>query len=197
MQAAAAIGTGPEYAAAQAAGVGSDPGCEVCRQLSEAHDKYLARLRSDGRMRRGLVQALVSSMGFCPGHEQLLRCDPELRDWIGLRIDEARKRFVMLLGRTRLQDEMLQEIVFGACSHCPACLYCRRLAGQSLSRNLRGLQSGRVRASALLSEQLCFEHARQLVQRCDSGALKSRSEVLIYAPDMEIRANLVSSLFLP
>lgn len=167
-------GTGANGVAVGSAAEAPGPGCEVCGQLGEAHDKYLARLRRDGRMRRGLTQALVASMGFCPGHEQLLRSDPELRDWVGLRIDEARAGFASLLSRTRLQDEVLQEIVFGARNHCPACLYCRRLAGHRISRKLRDIQAGRDRASALLSDRLCFEHARQLTERCDGGALKSR-----------------------
>ncbi|OWT66332.1 hypothetical protein [Candidimonas nitroreducens] len=168
------IETRQKRSGSRAASSSPGSGCEVCRQMREAHDKYLARLRRDGRVRRGLTRALVSSMGFCPGHEQLLRSDPELCDWVGLRIDEARKEFALLLNRARLQDEVLQEIVFGARRHCPACLYCRRFAGQCISRKLRDIQSGRARVSTLLSGQLCFEHARQLVQRCDNGDLKKR-----------------------
>lgn len=154
----------------QAAG---NAACQLCEQLAQAGARYFTRLRSDKRMRRGLADSLASSMGLCMHHEQLLRGDPELHAWIDGCIADARGRLAALFVRARLQDELLQDILFGARHRCPVCVYFRRVAGGWISCKLHEAQSRSLSVATLIADQLCFEHARELTRRAQ-GALRSR-----------------------
>lgn len=148
--------------------------CVVCQALIEADQRYLRRLQTDTRMRGTLTEALVISMGFCNRHWQRLQeTDPELANWSRQRVSEATTRLGELFARTKLQDEFLQDLLFGARSRCPACLASRRLEGRLLSRMVLDLEGRKTSLRSLFSTQICFEHARQLTGRAE-GALRAR-----------------------
>lgn len=148
--------------------------CVVCVQLAEADRRYIRRLQTDRQMRLALTDALVVSMGFCHRHWQELReVDPDTAVLSERCVSDATARLAELFARTRLQDEFLQDLLFGARSRCPACLFSRRLEGRLLSRMMHGLESKETSVRKLFSNDLCFEHARQLSGRPE-GSLRTR-----------------------
>ncbi|MDN7797085.1 MULTISPECIES: hypothetical protein [Burkholderia cepacia complex] len=163
--------------------------CVVCQHLIEADQRYLRRLQTDRRMRCTLTEALVASMGFCDHHWQRLQeSDPDIADWSRRCVSEATTRLGELFARTKLQDEFLQDLLFGARSRCPACLSSSRLEGRLLTRLLLDLESKRTSLRSLFSTQVCFEHARQLTGRAEGAlrvrmrpALRKRSEHILSA----------------
>lgn len=160
---------------ALAAFAGEDtPHCVVCSQLAQADERYLRRLQTDRQMRRTLTDALVASMGFCEHHWQNLQeADADMAIWSSRCVSDATVRLGELFTRTRLQDEFLQDLLFGARSRCPACLFSRRLEGRLLSRMVLDLEAKRTSLRSLFSTRICFEHARQLTSRAE-GALRAR-----------------------
>ncbi|WP_146153371.1 hypothetical protein [Paraburkholderia fungorum] len=148
--------------------------CVVCQHLVEADQRYLRRLQTDRRMRSTLTEALVASMGFCDHHwHRLQESNPDTADWSRRCVSDATIRLGELFARTKLQDEFLQDLLFGARSRCPACLSSRRLEGRLLSRMVLDLEGKRISLRSLFSAQICFEHARQLTGRAE-GALRAR-----------------------
>jgi hypothetical protein len=153
--------------------------CVVCEQLAEADGRYMRRLRADRQMRHALVDALVVSMGFCHDHRQRLReADPDTAAWSEHCESDATSRLAELFARTRLQDEFLQDLLFGARARCPACLFSRRLEGRLLSRMVHDLEGRKTSLRTLFSTKVCFEHARQLVGRTE-GSLRTRMKVAL------------------
>ncbi|WP_454872185.1 hypothetical protein [Paraburkholderia xenovorans] len=149
--------------------------CVVCQHLVEADQRYLRRLQTDRRMRSTLTEALVASMGFCDHHRHRLQeTDPDTADWSRRCVSDATIRLGELFARTKLQDEFLQDLLFGARSRCPACLSSRRLEGRLLSRMVLDLEGKKISLRSLFSTQICFEHARQLTGRVE-GALRART----------------------
>lgn len=148
--------------------------CVVCEQLAEADRRYLRRLQADRQMRHALTDALVASMGFCHGHrQQLHEAGPGTAAWSERCVSDATSRLAELFARTRLQDEFLQDLLFGARSRCPACLFSRRLEGRLLSRMVHDLEGQKTSLRTLFSTEVCFEHARQLAGRTE-GTLRAR-----------------------
>jgi hypothetical protein len=162
-------------------------GCVVCQHLVEADQRYLRRLQTDRQMRFALTEALVVSMGFCDHHwHRLQESDPDAASWSSQCVSKATARLGELFARTKLQDEFLQDLLFGARSRCPACLSSRRLEGRLLSRMVLDLERKRTSLRSLFSTQICFEHARQLTERAEGPlrarmrpALRKRSESML------------------
>jgi hypothetical protein len=163
--------------------------CVVCVQLAEADRRYIRRLQADRQMRRALTDALVVSMGFCHRHWQELRkVDRDTAALSERCVSDATARLAELFARTRLQDEFLQDLLFGARSRCPACLFSRRLEGRLLSRMMHDLESKETSLRKLFSDDLCFEHARQLSGRPE-GSLRARLKAALRKKGSHILAS--------
>lgn len=153
--------------------------CLVCAQLAGADRRYIERLEKDGRMRQGLGEALVWSMGFCAFHTQFLRESRRpMGAWAAMCASDARVRLADLFSRAKLQDEVLQDIVFGARTRCPACAFYRRLEGRLLLRALREVVSKKIPIRTFFLTSLCFVHAAALVGRAD-GTERRRMSIAL------------------
>lgn len=172
--------------------------CLVSAQIAEAESRYIKRLESNAKMRGGLVDSLVSSMGFCVRHSEMFAgLDNSMSRWVRTCERQADVRLAELFMRTRLQDEFLQDIVFGARSRCPACAFVRRLEGRILSRLMRDFESRRASVREVFSSSLCFEYARRLWERAQPSlrsnmfrALKNKVvELVALAQSLEGQVN--------
>jgi hypothetical protein len=139
-------------------------GCVVCEQLSGTEDRYFGKLLRDGRARQTLAQTIATSMGFCSRHTALATSAGAAKaQAMRTAVDEAGRHLASLLDRSDLQDELMQDILFGARSRCPACGYFHRAEGRALARVLRAAEHAK---RAPLPE-LCFVHLQMLVQRTE------------------------------
>lgn len=155
------------------------PACRVCDELARADERYAYHLSRHGRIRRGLGEALALNMGLCVPHARFLaRAGPDVRAAVSQGMRDARVRIVALLRRASLQDEQVQDILFGARRRCPACAFAHRLAGRPLSRLMRDVEAGRAFPRTLFSTSLCFEHARQMVLGAAASARPRLSRAL-------------------
>lgn len=153
--------------------------CTICAQMAGVDGRYIERLEKDSRMRQGLSDALVRSMGFCAFHTQFLRDSGRpMGGWAITCASNARVRLAGMFSRAKLQDEVLQDIVFGARTRCPACAFYRRLEGRLLSRTLREVESKRTSIHTFFLTSLCFVHAASLVERADGTVRRGMSIAL-------------------
>lgn len=148
---------------------------EYGRLMSDAGQTHLF----GGRAWNAAGANRAASMGFCRGHRQQLReADPGTAVLSERCVSDATSRLAELFARTRLQDEFLQDLLFGARSRCPACLFSRRREGRLLSRMMHDLEGQKISLRTLFSTEVCFEHARQLAGRPE-GSLRTRMKVAL------------------
>jgi len=138
--------------------------CVVCEQLAGADDRYFGKLLRDGRLRQTLAQTIATSMGFCVRHTALaISSGAAKARAMQTAVAEAGRHLASLLERSGLQDELIQDILFGARSRCPACAYFHRAEGRALARALRAAEHAKRAALP----DLCFVHTQMLAQRTE------------------------------
>lgn len=139
--------------------------CVVCEQLAGSDRRYFGRLFHDRRSRQTLAQSIATSMGFCADHSTIATSyGATMAEAWQTTVDEAARHLASLLERTDLQDELIQDILFGARGRCPACGYRHRAEGRALTRVLRGAEQ----AQRIPLPPLCFVHTEMLVRRAES-----------------------------
>ncbi|WP_321858810.1 hypothetical protein [Paraburkholderia tropica] len=139
-------------------------GCVVCDQLAGTEDRYFGKLLRDGRSRQTLAQTIATSMGFCARHTVLASSSGAAKARaMRTAVDDAGRHLASLLDRSDLQDELIQDILFGARSRCPACAYFHRAEGRALARVLRAAEH----AKRAVLPDFCFVHIQMLVQRTE------------------------------
>lgn len=142
--------------------------CVVCEQLRDADTQYFGRVLRNGRARIALAQSLALGMGFCRAHAALAT---ELHGPAAAAIQDsirdAGRLLCDLLDRTALQDERIQDIVFGARDRCPACAYFHRVEGRVLTRVQRELELQKP----FSPPPVCFVHLQSLKQRVEPPLL--------------------------
>ena len=142
--------------------------CVVCEQLRDADTQYFGRVLRNGRARIALAQTLALGMGFCRAHAALAT---ELHGPAAAAVQDSIRDAGRLLGdlldRTALQDELIQDIVFGARGRCPACAYFHRVEGRVLARVQRELEQRKP----FSPPPVCFVHLQSLKQRVEPPLL--------------------------
>ena len=142
--------------------------CVVCEQLRDADTQYFGRVLRNGRARIALAQTLALGMGFCRAHAALAT---ELHGPAAAAVQDsirdAGRLLCDLLDRTALQDELIQDIVFGARGRCPACAYFHRVEGRVLARVQRELEQRKP----FSPPPVCFVHLQSLKQRVEPPLL--------------------------
>ena len=139
-------------------------GCVICEQLAGVDDRYFGKLLRDSRSRQTLAQTIATSMGFCARHTALATSSGTAKARaMQTAVDDAGRHLASLLDRSDLQDELIQDILFGARSRCPACGYLHRAEGRAIARVLRA--AGHAKRATL--PDLCFVHTQMLVQRTE------------------------------
>ncbi|WP_175836092.1 hypothetical protein [Burkholderia multivorans] len=142
--------------------------CVVCEQLRDADTQYFGRVLRNGRARIALAQTLALGMGFCRAHAALAT---ELHGPAAAAVQDsirdAGRLLCDLLDRTALQDELIQDIVFGARGRCPACAYFHRVEGRVLARVQRELEQQKP----FSPPPVCFVHLQSLKQRVEPPLL--------------------------
>jgi hypothetical protein len=127
-------------------------------------DRYFGKLLRDSRSRQTLAQTIATSMGFCARHTALATSSGTAKARaMQTAVDDAGRHLASLLDRSDLQDELIQDILFGARSRCPACGYLHRAEGRAIARVLRA--AGHAKRATL--PDLCFVHTQMLVQRTE------------------------------
>ncbi|QUN41403.1 hypothetical protein KEH56_18965 (plasmid) [Burkholderia cenocepacia] len=142
--------------------------CVVCEQLRDADTQYFGRVLRNGRACIALAQTLALGMGFCRAHAARATALNEpaaaaVRDVIR----DAGRLLCDLLDRTALQDELIQDIVFGARGRCPACAYFHRVEGRVLARVQRALEQQKP----FSPPPVCFVHLQSLKLRVEPPLL--------------------------
>ncbi len=160
---------GPADSAERSTPPGNDAcRCVVCEQLRDADTQYFGRVLRNGRARIALAQTLALGMGFCRAHAALAS---ELHGPAAAAIQDsirdAGRLLCALLDRTSLQDERIQDIVFGARDRCPACAYFHRVEGRVLARVQRELEQQKP----FSPPPVCFVHLQSLKQRVEPPLL--------------------------
>lgn len=139
--------------------------CAICGQLADIDGRYFGRLLRDARARGPLAQSISTHMGFCADHIASIAALGEA-DAVAMQTAsrEAGRHLGILLERAGLQDELIQDILFGARNRCPACSYFHRSEGRALARVLHA--AGHDRRASM--PPLCFVHAQRLLQRAEA-----------------------------
>lgn len=147
--------------------VSAAPGCAICASLADIDGRYFGRLLHDARARNTLAQSIMTSMGFCARHlESIAARDRREAAAIEALIRDARRHLGALFERATLQDDLVQDVLFGARARCPACAYFHRAEGRAAARALQdAARAGQHRRGAL--PELCFVHLQRLLARTD------------------------------
>lgn len=149
--------------------------CVVCEQLDDIDMQYFGRVLRNDRARSTLVQAFTLSMGFCHAHAaRAAALHGNAADAVQDSIRNAKRHLCELLDRTVLQDELIQDIVFGARGRCPACTYVRRVEGRVLARVQHALEQQKP----FSPPPMCFVHLQSLMQRIEPGLLGQTKRLL-------------------
>ncbi|WP_175719002.1 hypothetical protein [Burkholderia anthina] len=160
---------GPADSAERSTPPGNDEcHCVVCEQLCDADTQYFGRVFRNGRARVALAQTLALGMGFCCAHAaRAAELHGPAAAAVQDSIRDAGRLLCDLLDRTTLQDELIQDIVFGARGRCPACAYFHRVEGRVLARVQRELEQQKP----FLPPPVCFVHLQSLQQRIEPPLL--------------------------
>ncbi|WP_174901755.1 hypothetical protein [Burkholderia pseudomultivorans] len=149
--------------------------CVVCEQLDDIDMQYFGRVLRNDRARSTLAQTLTLSMGFCHAHAaRAATLRGQTSDTVRDSIRDAERHLCDLLDRTALQDELMQDIVFGARGRCPACTYVRRVEGRVLARVQRELEQQKP----FSPPPMCFVHLQSLMQRIEPKLLVRTKRLL-------------------
>jgi hypothetical protein len=141
------------------------PDCLICRQLEDVDARYFDRLMRDTRARRAQVGSIATSMGFCETHREFVTSlGSRASEIVEKLLLEAQEQLRTLFGRTSLQGDLIQDILFGARTRCPACGYFHRIEGKVLARVLGNLEHAK---SARHVPALCLFHLHALVNRTE------------------------------
>ncbi|MBO1859126.1 hypothetical protein J4G52_36825 [Burkholderia cenocepacia] len=162
--------------------------CVVCEQLDDIDMQYFGRVLRNDRARSTLVQTFALGMGFCPAHAaRAAALHGNAADTVRDSIRDAKRHLGELLDRTALQDELMQDIMFGARGRCPACTYVRRVEGRVLARVQRAFEQQKPSSPP----PMCFVHLQSLMQRIEprllgrtKRLLRARSLAVLHAIDL-------------
>ncbi|MGS0895941.1 hypothetical protein ACVBGC_25920 [Burkholderia stagnalis] len=138
--------------------------CVVCEQLQDTDEQYFGRLLRNHRARGTLAQTLATSMGFCREHAMSTAAlRGPAADTVRASMHDAGRHLCSLLDRSGLQDELVQDILFGARGRCPACTYFHRGEGRVLARVQRALEERKP----FSPPPMCFVHMQLLLHRIE------------------------------